>query len=325
MHNQRTPVVSVVILAYNHGRFIRQSVESALGQIADFPVEIIVGDDASTDDTPRILRELDAAHPGRLTLRLRPVNLGANANFADLISACGGEFVAILEGDDYWTYPHKLASQVGFLRAHPDCALCFHDAEVRTDGQTDPVRLYCTPKPSPFSEISDIIRRNIVPTCSVVYRRELLSAIPASIRHLPMQDWPCWTLLAQHGRLGFIDRAWACYRLHQGGIWSSKPHEYMLRKALGYCATMRTVLAPEHRRAINISEKDILAGLVAILAHEGRWREAAPFARRYLILAPGRWRAPAGKQGLYLRIALGLTSRQMRQVSAAQSPAPNAR
>ena len=136
------------MLAYNHGPFIRAAVESVLRQQTNFPYEIIVGEDSSTDDTCAVLGELARAHPGRLHLHLHKRNIGANANFAETLAACRGKFVALLEGDDQWLGTEKLQRQVDYLQTHPACAMCFHDVLVVNEGAPDqtPAR-YCQPKP----------------------------------------------------------------------------------------------------------------------------------------------------------------------------------
>lgn len=100
--------VSVVTIAYNHELYIVEAVESVLMQECDFDLEYIIADDASTDGTPEILAEFASQHPGRVKLVLRDANVGAQRNLADALSRCTGQYVALLDGDDYWTSPQKL-------------------------------------------------------------------------------------------------------------------------------------------------------------------------------------------------------------------------
>ena len=101
------PKVSVCILTYNHEKYIAQAVESALQQRTTFPVEILIGEDCSTDRTRDIVAELGRRHPDRVGLHLAEKNQGGGRNFCNLFAQSRGQYVIILEGDDYWTAPHK--------------------------------------------------------------------------------------------------------------------------------------------------------------------------------------------------------------------------
>ncbi|HMP08564.1 MAG TPA: glycosyltransferase, partial [Lacipirellulaceae bacterium] len=107
--------VSVCMVTYNHERYIAQAVESALAQQTTFPVEIVIGEDCSTDGTRAILAGLAERHPGIVRLRLADANQGAKRNFVGTFAACRGEYVTILEGDDYFTNPAKLQLQADAL------------------------------------------------------------------------------------------------------------------------------------------------------------------------------------------------------------------
>src|SRR5690606_8962533 len=128
--NRREPVLSIVCLAYNHAGFIRDTLEGFLLQETDFPFEVIVHDDASTDDTAAIIRDYAARFPGVI----RPVYQRENqyrlgVPFSTrLFASARGQYIAYCEGDDYWTDPRKLQIQVDFLEQHPDYVITYHDA-----------------------------------------------------------------------------------------------------------------------------------------------------------------------------------------------------
>jgi len=314
------PKVSVQMIAYNHEKFIAQAIESVLQQETSFPVELIVGEDCSPDGTREIVRRYAQQYPGRIRPLLPERNLGMFANAQAVLAACRGEFIACLEGDDYWTSPQKLQRQVELLESRTDCALCFHDARVIDGDGACVLPNYCMPKPAPFSTTSEILARNFIPTCSVVYRRKALRPPSSALSHLPMGDWPSWVLLAQTGLIAYLDETWACYRLHAGGAWSGRTNDRQLRGALKFFEAMQTVLGPAHQPALRQHLKATLGDLVENLVYQGRWREARPSAWRYLLRAPRRFRAPAGKRGLYWRVALGVPSAIMRS----QRPPPPA-
>ena len=122
-------VVSVTMICYNHERYIRQAIESVLMQKVDFNYEIVIGDDCSLDKTQEIIREYQEKYPRIIKAILRNKNLGAAENSYDVKMHCYGEFMAALEGDDYWTDEKKLQTQVDFLRTHPDIFSVAHRVE----------------------------------------------------------------------------------------------------------------------------------------------------------------------------------------------------
>jgi hypothetical protein len=115
--------INVVMLAYNHGPYIQQAIEGVLAQETDFPVELLIGEDHSTDNTLEIARRYERANPGRIRVITSGHNVGAKNNLRRLESACTGKYIAYCEGDDYWHDPQKLQKQVSFLEDHPDYVL----------------------------------------------------------------------------------------------------------------------------------------------------------------------------------------------------------
>lgn len=112
------PMVSVIVLTYNHERYIRQALDSILMQKVDFDYEILVGDDCSEDETPNILKQYYQKHPNLFRLYLRKENVGATRNAYELLTSARGKYLATCEGDDYWTDENKLQIQVDFLEKH---------------------------------------------------------------------------------------------------------------------------------------------------------------------------------------------------------------
>lgn len=124
-------IISVVVITYNQARYIRQAIDSILMQHRrTFDLEILVGDDASGDGTPNILLEYQKKHPDLFRLFLHEENVGATKNSYELFMAARGDYIAILEGDDYWTDPDKIQKQVDFLEQHAEYAACCCDFEV---------------------------------------------------------------------------------------------------------------------------------------------------------------------------------------------------
>lgn len=120
------PKVSVIVPTYNHELYIRKALDSIVSQKLDYDFEVIVGDDCSKDNTPDIVREYGEKYSDIMRVYLREKNLGAKMNAYDLMMKCKGEYIAFLEGDDYWTDEYKLKKQVEFLDENPDYIGCAH-------------------------------------------------------------------------------------------------------------------------------------------------------------------------------------------------------
>src|SRR5690606_34346862 len=119
-----------VIPTYNQERFIRFALESAIMQTGDFEHEILVADDGSTDGTRAIIEEFVGAHPKLVRSIGTAVNRGISANFRRCFQEASGDYIAILEGDDYWLRPDKLSRQLAFLEGEPECVMVFSKIDV---------------------------------------------------------------------------------------------------------------------------------------------------------------------------------------------------
>ena len=120
-------LLSVMTITYNHEPYIAQAIESFLVQKTTFDVEIVIGEDRSTDNTLQICLDYKAKYPGKVRVLSRDTNIGMMANMIDTFSQCKGKYVAVCEGDDYWTDPYKLQKQVDFLEKNEEYAICCHN------------------------------------------------------------------------------------------------------------------------------------------------------------------------------------------------------
>lgn len=225
------PLLSVLCLTYNHAAYLRQCLESALAQVFAFDAEILVADDASTDKTYAIAEHVAAAHPGRLTLIRRPQNLGLVGNFLATYAACRGRYIAILEGDDYWTHPQKLARQVEFLETHSEYSAVFHDVELLfADGTRRP---RCIPYDQPRSiGLEQALIHNYVPNCSALVMRNRREAFPPWLAKLDYYDWPLHVLNAVHGPIACWDEVLSTYRIHGASAWHGRDERVRLEQAM---------------------------------------------------------------------------------------------
>src|SRR5918993_30043 len=122
--------VSVLLTTYNHEKYIAQAIDSALTQETNFDYEIVIIEDCSTDGTRDIVISYQKRYPEKIRLVLAEKNECDNTAFAAAFQASPARYIALLDGDDYWTSPHKLQRQAEFLDAHSECVLCFHKVAV---------------------------------------------------------------------------------------------------------------------------------------------------------------------------------------------------
>ena len=211
------PRVSVVMITYGHENFIRQAIEGVLMQNCDFEVELIVANDCSPDNTDYIINDIIQNHPqGKwITYHKHPKNLGMMPNFIFALQQAQGEYIALCEGDDYWTDPFKLQKQVDFLEANPDYVLCFHKVKIlKTNGEL--VDDFITKVPENYETQETLARLgNYIHTPSVVYRN-IIGVLPYEMMISPIGDYFLYLILAQHGKLKYFEEEMAVYRFGVG-------------------------------------------------------------------------------------------------------------
>lgn len=212
------PRVSVLMLTYQHARYVRESIESVLAQ--NYPnLEIVIGDDASTDGTQDILREYAARYPGLFKLLLAETNQGIAQNSTKTFLACEGEFIAHTSGDDVWL-PGKLHKQVAWYAEHPEAVICYTNAEhIDATGATV-LRLHHEKHRNGFRAGGiDVLLRSTVffPSCSVLIRRSACPPYGFDSRVTWNSDWLYFAEVAMHGSIGYIPEVLVRYRVHSGG------------------------------------------------------------------------------------------------------------
>lgn len=221
----RTMKVSVCCISYNHEKYLRECLDSIMMQEVDFDYEILINDDASTDGTIRIIQEYAGKYPEIIKPVLHSENQHSNGkrNFTAryLIPKAKGEYLAVCEGDDYWTDPTKLQRQVDFLEKHPDYALVFHPVQVTFENHEQEDSVFPGEK-SGFT-VQRLLEGNFIQTNSVMYRKVdeyndlVLDVMPG--------DWYLHLYHAQFGKIGFIDKVMSTYRRHEGGMWWDSTHD----------------------------------------------------------------------------------------------------
>lgn len=218
-----TNAVSIIVLAYNHQDFIGKNLESIFLQDFEGNIELIICNDASTDNTDEKIRQKIADAPANFKVKYfnHPKNLGATPNFYFALKQATGEFLAFCEGDDYWTDAAKLSVQLKLMYGNPDCALTFHQViNVSTHSEYDG-KIFAEIQDREYSA-TEIYRHWIIHTASVVMRREVLEseAFKVTLRDADLLYFDTILFLAASttGKLIGISRTMSAYRRHEQGI-----------------------------------------------------------------------------------------------------------
>lgn len=220
------PVVSVLMLAYNHGPYIERAVASVLEQVTTFPFEVIIAEDCSTDDTRELASKCQHKSPDRIRLIVSGCNVGMHANHARAIAASRGEFIAYCEGDDYWVEKSKLQKQVEFMRANPACGLVHGNyLNVIEVGGVWRARLAFRHRRQLEFRAGDIypalLQANRIQTCTALSRRDLVlryHAVGPGVGEYRVGDWPEFLYVAHESEIGFINQPLAAYRRTPGSV-----------------------------------------------------------------------------------------------------------
>jgi glycosyltransferase involved in cell wall biosynthesis len=266
--------VSVVVVTYNHSAYIEQALRSVFEQQTDFPTEVIISEDASTDGTREIVQAWRDRYPDRTRLILSERNVRSNEVVRRGFHAAGGEYVALLDGDDYWSSPHKLARQAAVLDADPGLSICFHNARV--DGAPTAFDgLWTNPAQRRRIGLADLWDGNPFATCGSLFRRAAVPDIPAWYQgFFPITDWPLYVLFAEHGDIAFLPDAWGVYRLHAGGLYSSQTELAKLASMDTLYRRMNDALQKRHDGPLRRGHFNYFTGMAEAHLQAGRTEEA---------------------------------------------------
>lgn len=252
--------VSVSVVTYQHAKTARQAIDSVLLQETGFDVEVVIGDDASTDGTREILESYHDYAPASVKTLLRRENAGdaGLTNVMATIDAAEGDYIAFLDGDDYWTDTAKLQKQADFLDAHPECALCAHRVEhLHSSGRS--ALSPNAPQGSGSYDVGALILRNFAPKISTMVRRSALDDLPAWYRstRVASADWLLNVLAGRHGRIGFLNQVMAVHRIHGASVTVGHGPERMLSDKLAAVAALQRCL-PQKTRALQQLQRQLL-------------------------------------------------------------------
>lgn len=225
------PLVSINCITYNHEPYIGDAIESFIMQQTDFEFEILIGEDCSTDRTREIIAEYVRLYPKRIKLITSEKNVGGMQNFYRLHQSSKGKYIAVCEGDDYWTDPFKLQKQVNYLENNPECTLCFHNGEV-----IDLYRNKVGRNVLPWMKSNEKYYENrnrkysagelallgFIPTASYIYPKQILDNPPEWCLHSVVGDNIIKLITASHGYAYYMNENMCVYRFGVPGSATTK-------------------------------------------------------------------------------------------------------
>ncbi len=218
-------LVSVCMITYRHESFIEQAIRGVLMQIVNFEIELIISNDNSPDRTDEVIRSVVAENRNekiRVKYFKQEKNLGMMKNFQFALGHCSGEYIAICEGDDYWTDALKLQRQIDFISKNKDCKIVFTDVSVLSIYENTLNPNWATIRNEKYY-FKDLIGENVISTCTVLYRNERITEQLEWLNHFKTGDYPLYLFILKDGGFAYFQSVkTSVYRQHEGGVFSMK-------------------------------------------------------------------------------------------------------
>jgi len=232
-----TPLVTIWTTTYNHAPFIRQCLEGILMQKTTFSFELLIHDDASTDETADIIREYEARYPNIVKPIYQTENLfskGGGITRKFLLPRSQGKYIAACEGDDYWTDPLKLQKQIEFLESHPDYTICGGMYWILEEGKSEPIeRDWFVREMAKFPKGKTVTLDNFLYPYSLQFLTVCFLKDCYDVEKIKQisyaKDDTCYAVFLEQGKGFIFPDYFGVYRLHQGGIWAGKISEEQVR------------------------------------------------------------------------------------------------
>jgi glycosyltransferase involved in cell wall biosynthesis len=226
----KIPVLSICCISYNHEKYIRECIEGFLMQKTNFPIEILIFDDASTDKTQEVIKEYASDNKNIITF-LQTENQWQQKRFGLtdwLFPAARGKYIALCEGDDYWTDPYKLQKQVDFLEANPDYIMSFHGVDYLKNNNIISKEKHLD---NTFTQKDLAYKGCFINTQSVVFKNIFTeNQLPYWFNSLSTGDYALFLWLSNFGKINYFPETMAVYRQHTGGTWSVQSDFFMYSK-----------------------------------------------------------------------------------------------
>ncbi len=206
----KNPIVSVGMITYNHKPYIAQAIEGVLKQNTEYPFELIIGEDCSTDGTLEVVLVYQKQYPDIIRVIYSEENVGIRKNGKRTLALCRGKYVATCEGDDFWHHPGKLQMQVDYLEDHPECGLVHTDADqlIQKTGEMVSCWHKRYHKILQGDIYDEILLKNPIMTCTVCMRKacvDIYKQSPAVKMFFLMGDYPKWLFIAMNWNIDYLN------------------------------------------------------------------------------------------------------------------------
>ena len=214
-------LISVVIPSYNRADTVGETIDSILAQKVDADIEIVIGDDCSTENAREVLLKYKEQYPDVIKLLFHEQNMGLGANWATCVKACKGKYICNCDNDDYWHNEHKLQIQLDFMESHPECNICItnHRTHNRTTGEIKEHKAYINRN----VDIQNAMwGSNNICNATIMYRAEFMKAhldLDEFIkRRFTLQDWPAWVILTAYTDIDILQESTATFGIETVSI-----------------------------------------------------------------------------------------------------------
>lgn len=228
-------LISVIIPSYNRANTVGETIESIVAQKVDADIEIVIGDDCSTDNAREVLEQYRQKYPDIIRLFLREQNMGLGANWAQCVKDCRGEFICNCDNDDYWHNPNKLQLQLDYMRAHPECNILItnHRTHNRSTGEIRECKAEID-----HSDIQQSMWGGAhFCNATIMYRADFMKAhldLDEFIkRRLSLQDWPAWVILTAYTDIDVLQESTATFGIETVSITRPDSVEKLAKRYQG--------------------------------------------------------------------------------------------
>jgi len=273
--------VSVCVRAFNHEHYILDALSSVVAQDTDFAYEILVSDDGSTDNTRDLLNAFASRHPGLIRLFFSPgnVNIGPKHWIVTLYNSARGAYVAMLDGDDFWTNPHKLQRQTRLLDEQPDVSICGH-LSVRLTSFQEASKAESTSAPVTYVDLRQFLRAGkALKISSIMIRKSSLPTIPDWIFQAPAGDSVLQLECLKAGRMACLRQPMMVYRVHDTNMYAELPRHRKWLWQIRNWQILRDHAPRRYRRDVNRLISAKYHALAEYYSANSRPRRARYFAR----------------------------------------------
>lgn len=276
-----TPLVTICCITYNHAAYIRECLNGFLMQETNFKFEVVIHDDASTDETQGIIKEYCEKYPNVFSPIFQHVNQYSRGIKSIIQTFCvpqfRGKYVAMCEGDDYWIDPYKLQKQVDFLESHPDYGMCYTKVKRFVPKNNK----FIDEWGGPNETMDKLLIENTIPTLTAVFHKAIyynyLTEIHPSKRGWLMGDYPIWLYFAQNSKIKFINETTGVYRI----CTESASHSNDLEKIIRFNNSYHDIRTWYNSRQNTVPQKKLDQNQAVLLFNSSVFRSSKEYAKLY--------------------------------------------